>query len=567
MTYAERAESYCRRVLEGDIPACKWTKAAARRHLDDLSRSAGEWPYYFDADEANRWCRFVEKVRHIKGKWKSPTIILEDWQCFLTCCIFGWRRKADQARRFRIAYLEVARKNAKSTWLAAIGLALITIDKEAGAEVYSLATTRDQAKAVWKTAQEMAKRDREFCDRFQVNPGAHSITVEHTASLFQPLSSEADTLDGLNVHGGLIDELHAHPTRAVWDVIETATGSRQQPLIVAITTAGTNRSGICYEQRTYVTRILNSTLHAHGGLGYTVEGGTIEDETYFGVIYTLDDDDMERWWDEKVWVKSNPNYGVSVLQDDMKRLAKKAMQLASAQPNFLTKRLNVWVNAESAWMNMVAWEKATDRRMKIEDFAGWEAFVGMDLASKTDITSMMILFRKNGEYRLFGKHYLPSDTVEESGNASYRGWASDGGPLIETEGNTIDESVIEADLLEWERLYRPKIAADPGHGWNFFNRLSQQNGTTITIVPANVMQYSEPMKELEALILRGKLKHDGNPVLTWMVSSVVCKRDDKDNIYPKKEREENKIDGVVATIIALGQALKAAPEPDYVSFF
>lgn len=557
MTYSERALQYCRDVLSGQVLACKWIKAACQRHLDDLDRIPdNDWAYCFDAAAADRVCAFIELLPHIKGEWarKREALKLEDWQCFYVCSLFGWLRKADGLRRFRISYLEVARKNAKSTLLAAIGLYLLAADGEAGAEVYSLATTRDQAKAVWAVAHSMTKKEPEFRAYYGVHAAAHAIMVPDHDGTFQALSSEANTLDGLNVHGGLIDELHAHPTRAVWDVIETATGARSQPLVAAITTAGTNRAGICYEQRSYTCSILTAVLHRHDGLGYRVEGSGIEDETYFGLIYTLDDEDD--WTDERVWIKPNPNLGVSVAVDDMRRLARKAMQLASAAPNFLTKRCNVWVNADAAWMDMRAWDRAADRSMRPEDFQGWDCFMGIDLASKRDITALATLFRRDDQYRLFLKLFLPEERVMDSANSQYRGWA-DSGHLIETDGNVIDETVFEAELKAQCEQFQPvKIGFDPGHGWNFCARMSNE-GLPMEEIRATKLNLSEPMKELERLTLGGGLRHDGNPAMAWMISNVVCHRS-QDFIEPRKEHEENKIDGPVAAMIAVGQALKNA---------
>lgn len=566
MTFSERALEYCQHVLSGKIPACKWTKAACQRHIDDIARAAGgEWEYSYDEREANRWCGFVERLPHVKGRWSTPKIKLEAWQVFFVCCVYGWKR-ADGTRRYRTAYLEVARKNAKTTLAAALALGMVAIDNEQGPEVYSAATTREQASISWQVAKRMVMQEPGLRDRLGLHPGAHAVTCESNAGLFQAKSSDAETLDGLNVHGAIIDELHAHKTRAVWDVLETATGSRTQPLILAITTAGSNRAGICYEQRTYVTQILNSTLHRHDGLGYKVDGNATEDDTYFGIIYTLDDADIENWQDEACWIKANPNYGVSVFRDDMQRLAKKAAQLASAQPNFLTKRLNVWVNADSAWMNMVAWQRAANRSMKIDDFAGWNCHLGFDLSSKVDITSIAIVFERNGQWRLFGRHYLPEDRVEESGNTGYRQWAEDG-HLIETPGNTIDEAQIEADTRELIAKFKPvSMGFDPGHGWQFFQRLGSE-GFTFAEVQPSVMNFSEPMKKFEELILNGSMQHDGNPAMDWMIGNVVCHRDNKDNIYPRKERDENKIDGPVSAIIALNRALVDVGQGDLVSFF
>jgi phage terminase large subunit-like protein len=571
--HVEAGLKYCREILDGTIPACKWTKAACQRQLDDLARwNSPDAPYFFDYDEAERVCIFVELLPHIKGEWakRREHIVLEPWQCFILTTVFGWRKTEDGARRFHTAYSEMARKNSKSTLLAAVALFMLAADGEAGAEVYSLATTRPQAGIVFRVGRQMALREPEFRAEYGVQVNAHNVTIADDEAKFEAQSSEDNTLDGLNVHFAAIDELHAHKTRGIWDVIETATGARRQPLVWAITTAGTNRAGICYEQRGYLCDILNTTLRAHDGLGYRVDGDAIEDESYFGVIYTIDEGDD--WTTETAWRKANPNYGVSVNPEDLRRKCRKAMQRASAQPNFLTKHLDVWVNADSAWMDMLAWERCADRTMRPEDFIGWEAYLGLDLASKIDVTSMMLLLHRNGQYRLFGKHYLPEDAIDDSDNSQYRGWADDG-HIIETEGNTTDYGVLEADLKEWATAFGVRhIGYDPGHGWDFCARMHKEGLPMFEYRP-DVRLFSEPMKTLEELVLRAAklepngerlnaetFKHDGNPAMSWMVSNVVCHRDAKSNIYPRKESEDKKIDGLVSTIIALG-AKMMAPQP------
>lgn len=553
--------------MSGQIQTCKWTKAAVQRQLDDLERWKDEKAeYYFDASAVERVCCFVEALPHIKGEWarRRECIRLEGWQIFILACVFGWKRRSDGTRRFKMAYTEVARKNGKSAMLAAIALYLFCADGEAGAEVYSLATTHDQAAIVAGIAKQMSLRDKDFREAFGIEVRAHFLWVEENASILRAMSADGGVLDGLNVHGGIIDELHAHKTREVWDVIETATGSRQQPLVWAITTAGSNRAGICYEQRGYVCKILNEVAKRHNGLGYEVKGDATEDDSYFGIIYTVDDEDD--WSDESTWIKANPNLDVSVKWDDMRRLARKAMQTASAVPNFLTKRLNVWVNADSAWMDMRAWDRQADRQMAIEDFKDWNCYIGLDLASKLDVTAMVAILRKGNQYRLFGRYYLPEDAIEASDNSQYRGWA-DTENVIETPGNCVDYAVIESDLKDWcSRLNVKEVAFDPGFAWDFCQRMNT-DGLPMVEVRATVMNYSEPMKEMEAAVLNGRLTHDGNPAMTWMISNVVCHRDAKDNIYPRKEREDNKIDGPVAAIAALGRALAHPSEGELIGFY
>jgi phage terminase large subunit-like protein len=322
MDYVAVAQEYIEGVLSGAIPACKWVKLACHRQVDDLARQgSADFRYRFDAERAAHPCRFIEKLPHVKGKWSSPKIRLEPWQIFILTTVFGWV-KADGCRRFRVAYIETPRKNAKSTLSSGVALFMLAADGEPGAEVYSVATKRDQARIVFDDARRMVERIEGIRLRFGLKAFAHAITVDGTASKFCALASEADSLDGLNLHCGVIDELHAHKTRAVWDVLDSATGSRTQPLVWAITTAGFNQTGICYEQRGYVTQVLQR-LHA--------------DESYFGIIYTIDLPEKgpdgkeipgDDWTTEAAWRKANPNYGVSVLPDDIAKLARKAIQSA-----------------------------------------------------------------------------------------------------------------------------------------------------------------------------------------------------------------------------------------------
>jgi phage terminase large subunit-like protein len=532
--FAAVAIQYAEDVRDGRTLASKWTRKAAERFLADLDRQ--DWPYYFEPRKVEKVCRFFETLPHIKGKWATPTIKLEPWQVFILANVYGWLRKSDDARRFRTAYLEVPRKNTKSTILSGASLYAVTLDNEQGAEVYSAATTRDQAKIVFSIAKEMARRSPLLKGR--INVGAHNLHVLETASKLEPLSSDARTLDGLNVHFAAVDELHAHRTREVWDVIETATGSRTQPLVWAITTAGSDRSGICYEQRTYVTKILD---------------GVIEDETYFGIIYTIDDDDDP--FDPATWAKANPNLGVSVFEDDLARKARKAREMPAALNNFLTKHLDVWVNSDVAWMDMRLWDKAADPSLTLSDFEGEECYIGIDLASEIDIAAVVLLFKRDGVYYPFLRSYLPEETAERSGNSQYSGWARRG-RLILTPGSVTDFGYIEDDILDFaERFHVTQCGFDPFQATYLATRL-QERGIPMVKVGATVLNFSEPMKRVEALVRSGKIKHDADPVLTWMMSNVVAHLDRKDNIYPRKERPENKIDGVVALLIAMNLALQ-----------
>ena len=536
---------YAKEVVAGKIPASRFVKAACKRQIDDLKRwKAKGSAYRFDTARANKVCRFIELLPHIKGPKAGELIVLEPWQVFILTTVYGWI-KADGTRRFRRVYIEVPRGNGKSALSSGVGLYMLCADAEGGAEVYSFATTRDQAKIVFGDAQNMARRTTGLKAHFGVEVNAHNINVVRTASKFEALSAEGSTLDGLNTHFACVDELHAHKTRAVYDVVETSIGKRAQSLLWVITTAGSNRAGICYEVRSFVTKVL---------------AGVAKDESQFGIVYGLDDGDD--WTTEEALIKANPNWGISVMPEVLLPLQAKAMTMPSAANNFKTKHLNEWVNADTAWMDMRAWDACKDPTLDPELFTGEPAWVALDLASKVDIAAKVSLHVREIDgkqhYFCFGQYYLPRDTVDRGENSQYQGWESMG-LLTVTDGAVIDFGVIEDDLLaDCSRFEVREVPYDPFQATQMSTRMAAQGVPMVEMRPT-VLNFSEPMKQLEALVLQGRLHHNGDPVMTWMMSNVVAHMDAKDNIYPRKERPENKIDGVVALIMALGRALAEQP--------
>lgn len=546
--YVDRALRYARAVVAGEIDACKWTRLACERQLRDLDRAQrdADWPYTFDPARAERPCLLIECLPHIKGRWKTPTIHLEDWQCFIETTVFGWVRKDTGARRFRTAYTEVPRKNAKSTLTSGNAIYMLACDGEAGAEVYSAATTGDQARIVFDVSKAMLRRDARIAAQFGVGVGEHAIYVAELASTFKPLNAEGSTLDGLNVHFASVDELHAHKRRDVWDVLATATGSRAQPLLWAITTAGSDRAGICYEQRDYVLKLLD---------------GVVDDDSYFGIVYTLDDGDD--WTDERVWAKANPNLGVSVGIDDLRAKARFAMQMPSAQSNFLTKHLNVWVNADTAWMDMRSWEACADRSLRLEDFAGEPCWIGMDLAEKHDFAALVLAFERDGRLVVFPRFYLNEHAVLTGTNSQYDGWAR-AGHIQVNDGNATDFDNIADDLRRYCKMFQVReIPFDPALSRYFATKLVEE-GLPLVEVRQAPLFFTQPLIQIANLVLEGKLRFDGNPVLTWMVSNVAVRTSRITQLqHPVKTREENKIDGAIAMFLALGRMItpaEAAPK-------
>lgn len=540
------AERYVAGVLDGTIPACKWTRLACARHRADIARARTGWRYHLDAARAERACRIIELLPHIKGdKAKRGELIhLEPWQAFIVVNLFGWTDRKTGLRRFRKAYVEVARKNGKSTLLAAILVVLTFFDGEAGADGYSAATTRDQARIVFRTAQEMIRKSPELRSRYGVELLAHAVVQDASNSKLEALSADAHTLDGLNPHGAVIDELHAHKTRKVYDVIETAMGARAQPLLVSITTAGDDISGVCYEQRTYITKLLDQVA---------------DDDSTFGIIFTVDEG--VDWTSETAWRMANPNFGVSVYPDYLADLARKAIQTPAAQANFKTKHLDVWVASNSALYSVDAWRACARPELSREDLTDFPCITGVDLASTNDLCSAYDVYvDDSGDESVFyvlGRNYVPEDTVGASRIAQYPGWEQTE-RLIATPGDSTDYQRIEDDLLEQAPPDRREIVLDKYQSRHLATRLAAE-GITVVELAMNVSTLSEPSKMLDVLMRRKRIVHDGDPVLEWAISNVVGHVDAKDNVYPRKERPENKIDPAIAILMALSRWLSSEP--------
>ncbi|QUT13480.1 terminase large subunit [Rahnella inusitata] len=545
---------YAERVLSGEIVAGELVRLSCQRFLNDLEHGP-ERGVYFSEDRAQHILDFYNFVPHVKGALAGKPIELMAWDIFILINLFGFviplidemtgeqmfddDGDAIMVRRFRTAYNEVARKNAKSTLSSGIGLYMTGADGEGGAEVYSAATTRDQARIVFDDAKNMIKKAPRSLGRLfgHVKLNIHQ---ERSASKFEPLSSDANNLDGLNIHCGIVDELHAHRTRDVWDVLETATGARLQSLLFAITTAGSNKEGICFEQRDYAIKVLR---------------GVVDDDTYFAVIYTLDEDDDP--FDEKNWPKANPGLGICKRWDDMRRLAKKAKEQVAARPNFFTKHLNIWVTAESAWMDMDRWDKCGDIAPD-EELVNWPLWVGIDLANKIDIcAAVKTWLAPNGHTHTKSKFWLPEGRLETAPkhiSELYRKWA-DAGYLDLTDGDVIDHGYIKAEVEAWVKGESLKeIAFDPWSATQFSLALAEE-GLPLVEVAQTVKNLSESMKSVQADVYGSKIHHDGNPVMTWMMSNVTVKPDKNDNVFPNKSTPENKIDGPVALFTAKSRLL------------
>jgi phage terminase large subunit-like protein len=538
--------AYIHGVLGGVIQASSLIRLAVERHVRDLE-TAGERGFWFDRQAAEHAIRFFGFLRHSKGEWANQPFTLEPWQQFIVWVVFGWRRP-DGFRRFRTAYIEVPRKNGKTTLVAGIGLYLLTADGEPGAEVYSAATKRDQAKLSWSEAVRMRTKSPALAKMVQHWRSSDTLTVEATASKFQPLGADADTMDGLNVHGALIDELHAHKTRAVVDVLETATGARRQPLILEITTAGVDQQSVCYEHHEYSERVLK---------------GTVTDDTWFAFIATLDEGDD--WTDETVWAKANPNLNVSVKIDDLRRKCERAKQLPSAQNAFRRLHLNEWTQQVDRWIDLTLWDSNAGEhgaRELEEVLRGQPCHGGLDLSAVSDLTAWVLVFPREEdpeEVDILCRFWCPEARLQDAQNRyrdQYQAWARDGW-LEVTSGDAVDYAHIRARVLADAERYRlVDLNVDRlFQGYQLSQELADE-GLTVFGMGQGFISMAAPMREFERRLLDHKLHHGGHPVLRFMAESVAVRRDPADNLKVDKAGSQGRVDGIVALVMALDRAMR-----------
>jgi phage terminase large subunit-like protein len=494
--------SYARAVLADQRIAGKLVRQACQRHLNDLAEGRFTW----DPAAAQRAIDFFGFLTHHKGEWTGQPIVLEPWEEFIIGSLFGWKR-ADGTRRYRDAYVEVARKNGKTEIASGLGILLAFFDDEGGAEVYAASTKREQSKIVWDEAARMVRASAGLRQRIKVFVG--SMFIDGTASKFMPLGADMDTTDGLNVHGAIVDEVHAHKTRGMWDVLRTASGARRQPLRFAITTAGFDRKSLCWELHTFSIAVLNG-----------LEGAAAD--ATFAYVAALDEGDDP--FDEKNWPKANPNLGISVKLDELREEAARAKEMPGSRNPFLRLRLNVWTEQANRWANMDAWDACSDAPFFRD---GLPRFGGLDLASTRDIAAFLLIC-PDGEYvDVKAYFWCPAEGIvqrSQRDGVPYDVWA-DQGLIVKTPGNVTDYDRIRQDVRN--------IADDIGIGpigydrWNASQLVAQlqDDGAEMIPVGQGYASLAMPMKEVEKLMLSGKLRHDGNPVLRWMVSNVQASED------------------------------------------
>lgn len=541
-----RAEQYAEDVRSGKVVACHWVKQAVERYYNDMDQALDKG-WIFSRQHAERAINFIEHLRHVKGKWAGQYLKLEPWQCFIVWNIFGWLLAGSKSRRFTEAYVELARKNGKSTLAAGIALYLEFADKEMGAEVYSVATTRDQARICFKYAQDMVR----FSDlKKYALVTRDAIAYEPMGCTYKPLSSDARNLDGCHSHGVIVDEYHAHRTDEVYDVMQTSMGARQQPLMLIITTAGLNTSVPCFAYRKTMTQVLD---------------GAVDADRNFAIIYTLDE--MAEVDDPSMWIKANPCYGVSLSEEWLSDQYEKMKREPSKIANIMTKSFNVWMDAPTVWIPDASWSEI-ESVVPMADLEGKECIGALDLAAVNDYCSFAMKFNVGGRHQFLWRFYIPEDKYRQRydmqrENANIDEWVRKGYITV-TPGNVTDYDYIITDIAELSKKYKiTAIAYDPWNSSSIVPKLVEQ-GAQMHPFTQTISNYAMPTKEFERLVGMGAIDHYNNPVARWMLSNVVIREDANGNKRPDKAKSSEKIDGIVAAIMALGQAMSDKVESQHV---
>ena len=500
---------------------------------------------HYDKSKADRAVKFIENLRHTKGKWAGTRFWLLPWQEQLIRDIFGVV-KPDGNRQFRTAFVEIPKKNGKSELAAAVALYLLYADNEPSAEVYGAAADRQQASIVFDVANQMVQMTPALMKRSKIMGATKRIVNYSNAGFYQVLSAEVGTKHGLNVSGLVFDELHAQPTPHLYNVLTKGSGdAREQPLFFLITTAGTDRNSICYAIHTKAKDILENRR---------------VDASFYPVIYGIEDDDD--WSDEAKWRKANPSLGYTIPLDRVRDAYREASQNPAEENVFRQLRLCQWVTSTVRWIPDHIYEQG-NRPIDLESLKGRDCYGGLDLSSSGDITAFVLMFPPCTEtepYYMLPFFWVPEDTIPlrvKRASVPYDVWVRQG-YLMSTEGNVIHYGFIEKVIEQLGELYHIReIAFDR---WGAVQMVQNLEGAGFTVVPIGqgYRDMSPPTKAFYELLMKGEIIHGGNPVMRWMAGNVVVETDPAGNIKPTKAKSAEKIDGIVAAIMALDRCIRNA---------
>ena len=518
------------------------TKKWIRSKADELAVEKG---CYFDEAAGQHCVTFFEKhLRHTTGKWAGKPLKLLDWQRDeIVMPLFGWMN-AEGFRRYRLAYIEVAKKNGKSTMCAGLALYLLTADGEEGAQVYCAAADRQQAGIVYRDASKMGRGSPLLHAHLKCTDSVKNIAYPGTGSFLRVISRDHYSAEGLNVHGLVFDELHAQKTRELWDTLRYGGAAREQPLIISITTAGWDRHSICWEQHEYAEKVLE---------------GVVEDEAFFAYIRSAEAD--ADWTDPATWAAANPSLGVTIDEGEMEQACIEAQSSPTKENAFKRYRLNIWTEQLERWLPMEAWDACFEG----EDAPEPEGlcYGALDLSSTQDVTAFGLYWPETNQFRVW--FWIPGDNAHERelrDRVPYETWAKQG-YITTTEGNVVDYRFVRSAVVTLAEEYRPvEIGYDPWNARQIALAMQDEDELPMIEFRQGYQSMNEPCKRLEALVMAGDLRHDGNPVLRWMVSNVTVRQDPAGNIKIDKARSAEKVDGVVVLAMAIGCGLAGNVETE-----
>lgn len=534
VAYAEEAIADTKRKQFG-----KWIRLAAKRFLADLKRAQRKRPpFYFSPERANHACRFIEQLPHVEGVWETPTIRLEPFQVFFLVQLFGFRN-GKGGRRFTAALFAIARKNAKSTLAAAILLYCLCCEPEQGPQILSAATTGDQARIVWGVAKRMVERDSDLREAFMIECFANAIARYENGGTFKPINAKASTQDGLNPSALGFDELHAHKTHDLFNVLRSAAGARNNPLFLYTTTEGYETPGPWPEERQFAQQVLERVVEA---------------DHYLAIFYAIDDDDDE--FDPSKWVKANPLLTANpVLAAAIAKDSLEAKQKPGALAEFRIKRCNRRAAGATTWVNLQKWRRCGGE-VDLDKLVGAPCWGSFDLASTTDMAAWRLLWLLEDRWYTWGRYWVPAEAVSQRtqrGTVSYAGWIA-AGHVTQTDGDALDYEVIERDIVaDCERFVPIEIPFDTWNATQFAAGLLER-GYPLVQFAQGAKSYHPAMTALEHAYTSGKLNHGNNPVLNWNAANLVPRRDANLNMAPDRKRSADKIDGMVALLMAFGRA-------------
>lgn len=546
-----RYYSYVDDIISRKIPSCDWVYYACQRFLNDLDREEDEdFPYYFDESLANLAVDFFPVfLRHHQGEWTGDPLYLEPWEQFIIANIYGWKRKSDNIRRFLTAYVSVGRKNGKTAIAGGIGLKGMVADAEEGARIVCAATKRKQARLVWDSVVLTLEQNPELMREanIKINKGENTTKIYQpgTASDFVPLGQDSNTEDGHNIHVGIIDEYHEHPNSNMKGVIQHGMSARRQPLLFTITTAGFDTRSPAYQEERYIKSLLD---------------GTVENDRYFAIIYTLDDNDD--WRDSNNWIKSNPNLGVSKKFENMENLALGAETKGDDKNQFLTKDLNVWTQATATWIDSKLFFDNNNGEVNEDELEGRVCYGGLDYASTIDYTWLTWVFPpvKEGErWKYLHRVWVPGDLLEKSrtDRAPYPQWKT-AEIIFDTQNGTIDASFVERQIREdYEKFSVQELAYDKYGEAKLIAQNLEKDGLPTVDFPQGIRHMSPAAKEWARMISNKEQEHGKHPVIDLCVKNTHVYVDANDNIKPMKEKKGDPtrhIDGVISSIMATWRA-------------